>query len=408
MNHKVLAVAAVLIIVAAGAGIYILTDRGSEDGKSTAGQHFTDAAGRDVIAPDNLDKGIIAVGSIGPLRILSMFDAASKVVECDRGDVLDNKNGRAYSYAWPFDQITSYHADNALDTSTVESIAGKQPSLVIVGNNVWTGYRDNVEYLARSCTVMVLNNQSMTAYFDSDGKLESSLRQNIELVGNMVDEADRASEVISGIEGIISDIRSLSGTSDIGSYAAGLTISGSNSLNTTFPVYLPYDLTGATNAYKGGSTASKVVINIEDLDDPSVVDIDMIFIDPSSSDKVSTTDSQLFMKYIHGLNNDSDPSNDVRIYVTVPIVWDSINYDCVLASAYCISHILYGNLASEQVADKIANVFTTFYGEEHGRGVFDAMTSFFDDKSAAAGQELPLLSEIVIRENGGTYSFARA
>lgn len=409
MNTKHIAVTAVVVIAVAAIGIYVVTDNGSDnENKSTAGQTFTDAVGREVIVPDSLDNGIIAVGSIGPLRILSMFDSASEVIECDKGDVTDNKNGRGYSYAWPYDRLTDYHDDNKLESATVEKIAKKNPSLVIVGKNVYSNYKDNVESLAKACTLIVLNSQTMATMWDDDYCLESTLKANIELVGNMVNEPHRAKDVIDGIESIMRDIRGFAGTSDTNVYVAGVTISGSNILNTTFPTYLPFKLIGANNAYKGKSTDAKVVLNVEDFSNPSVVDVDMIVIDPSSSDKVKEPDSQYFLKYFYELNNDSDPGNDVKLYVTTPIVWDSINYDCALASSYYIEYLLYGKLTHDQVVKKINDVFVTFYGEEHGKNVFADMKTFFEGKSSANNVEFPLLSEVKITESSGTYSVSAA
>jgi len=407
MNQKVIAVVAIAIIAVVAVGVYLALGQGGTEEKGTGGETFTDAVGREVVAPENLDNGIVAIGSIGPLRILSMFESASKVIECDKGDVTDKKNGRGYSYAWPYDQLTSYHDDNKLESATVDKIAQLKPSLVIVGNNVYSNYKDNVDILAKACTVVVLHNQTMATMWDDNNKLEATLKFNIELVGNMVNEAKRAKEVISGIEGIMDDIRSLKGQSDVNVYVAGVTISGSNTLNTTFPTYLPFKLIGANNAYKGGSTDSRVTINVEDLANKAVVDVDMIVIDPSSSDKVKEIDSQNFLKYFYGLNNDDDPLNDVAMFVTVPIVWDSINYDCALASAYYIEYLLFGTLTQNQVVEKIENIFKVFYGS-HGTDVYSKMITFFEGKSADNNVEFPLLAEVVITEKDGVYSFAAA
>ena len=126
------------------------------------------------------------------------------------------------------------------------------------------------------------------------------LRVNVDLLGQVLKKEDRASEIISGIEGILSDLRGISGTSDQNVYIAGVTISGSNTLNTTFPVYIPFDLTGTSNAYQG-STENKVVLRVEAF---TTMDIDMMIVDPSSSDKVGEADSQYLMEYVylHGLD----------------------------------------------------------------------------------------------------------
>ena len=94
----------------------------------------------------------------------------------------------------------------------------------------------------------------------------------------------------------------------------------------------------------------------------------------------------------------------------MPIVWDSINYDCALASAYYVSHLVYGNLTAGEVEEKIVHVFEVFYGEEHGSGVFDSMKEFFVGKSSVNGQVMPLLKEVVVEYDSSTgkYRFAAA
>jgi iron complex transport system substrate-binding protein len=224
------------------------------------------------------------------------------------------------------------------------------------------------------------------------------------MIGKILGKESRAKELASGMESIVADLKKLSGTSEKNVYVAGVTINGSNTLNTTFPVYFPFNLVNANNAYKGDSTAYKVVLNVEQL---AKMKIDLTIIDPSSSNKLAEQDSQLVMKYIHGINNDSDKTNDIPLYVTVPIVWDSINYDCALASAYYIEYLLYGTLTHDQVVKKIENVFKVFYGD-HGKNVLSDMSKFFVEKSSANNVELPILSEVKIVLENGKYLFKAA
>ncbi len=409
MDNRVLAGIVVIIVIIAAVAAYVVVsdDDESEHSQQGADGTVTDALGRVVEIPDSLENGIVTVGGTGPLRFVSMFDVFDHVIEVDEGDITDSKNGRVYSYAYPydtFDTSTQSHPDNILEAATVEKIAAKNPSVVVTNVSMWNNNSENFSILSRACTVVVLMDQDMNVMTDSDGKLADYLVFNIELLGAVFGMQDRAEELVTGIQGILDDIYSLVGHSDLSVYVAGLTIQGSNTLNTTFPTYLPFVLTGVDNAYKGGSTENKVVLNVEDL---TMMDFDLILIDPSSSDKVDEQDSQLVMEYIYRLNNDGDPSNDVRMYVTVPIVWDSINYDCALACCYYVEYLLYGTLTLDEVQEKIVSVFELFYGDA-GSNVFDDMTEFFVGKSSSSGQEMPLLGEVKIVRSGGSYAFAAA
>lgn len=410
MDKKVIiAILAAAIIVVAAVGIFMGTGDKDNDDKPT-GETVTDALGREVEIPSNLDRGIITLGSNGPLRFASMFDVIDDIIEVDKGDVTDAKNGRAYSYAFAYDRLdveTQTHADNKLESATVEIIGEKNPSLIITSNSVWNNNAENFKILEKKCTIVVLMDQQMQYMCDENGKLSEYMTFNINILGKVLNKEDRAKELISGIEGIIQDIMKNKGDTDTKVYVAGVTINGSNPLNTTFPIYLPFNINGVKNAYDLGSTANKAELRIEDF---TKMDIDMIVVDPSSSDQIKgNMNSQLVMQYIHGINNDSDKSNDIPIYITVPIVWDSINYDCALASAYYTSYLVYGNLTHDQVEEKIRNIFNVFYGEENAKYVFDDMEAFFAAKSAGASQKMPFLGEVVILKNDdGSYSFGAA
>ncbi len=401
---------AVVAVVAIAAVAVAFNGGGSDKDSSESDDIVVDALGRKVTIPENLDRGIVTIGSSGALRFVSMFDVYDHIIEVDEGDITDSKNGRAYSYAFAYDKLdvkTQSHPDSKLETETMEKIGNKNPALVVTMESVWNGYSTNFSILAERCPVIVLKNQEMKFMTDDEGSLAEYFKFNVNILGKVLDKEDRAKEIISGVEGIIKDIASIGNGSDLRFYVAGVTISGSNTLNTTFPTYMPFSINGITNAYDLGSTDNKVVLTVERF---TTLDIDMIVVDPSSSDKIKgNNDSQYVLEYVYRLNNDSNPSNDIPIYITVPIVWDSINYDCALASAYYTASLAYGNMTVEQVEEKIDHIFEVFYGAENSKNVFEDMKSFFVQKSTANGQEMPVLGEVVIKHDSSKgYYFAAA
>ena len=381
---------------------------GAKEGAAQASASFvTDAVGRSVPVPASLDGGIVTVGSSGPLRFLSIFDVFDKVVQVDKGDVTDNKNGRGYSYAYAYDAFgpERYHPDSKLEAETVEKIGARNPSLIIVQQSVYESYRDNCELLASRFPLLVLPAQSMTELWDADYRLAPWYTASVRSLGAVLRREPRAEEHIAAVEAIMADIRSLAKPGSAAPakrvYVAGLTWQGSNELTTTFPTYLPLMLVGGVNAH-GGSEASRVVMDVEAI---TKIPMDYFVIDPSSSDKLATPNSQLILEWLHKRNNDGDPTNDVRLFVTLPMVWDSANYDCVLAGAYYLSSILYGAPSEATLMAKIDGVFRAYYGER-GAAVYPGMKAFFAGKSAANGVELPLLKEVRVTLSGGTYGLA--
>ena len=166
---------------------------------------------------------------------------------------------------------------------------------------------------------------------------------------------------------------------------------------------MPLMLVDGINAH-GGTQTGRVNMDTEAV---ALLDIDMVVIDPSSSDKLSTVDSQAILEMIYTRNTDLNNSNDITLYITLPMVWDSANYDCVLAGAYYMAHLLYGTLTISEVEAKVVEVFEAFYGDD-GTGVFNSMKLFFQGKSGAHGQQMPLLRQVQVALSGSTYSIVAA
>jgi ABC-type Fe3+-hydroxamate transport system substrate-binding protein len=403
MKNKILAILAVAILFAAGVGVIVLT-RDNNNTKASGPQTVVDGAGRNVTVPTSLEHGIVTLGGVDPLRFISYLGAGDSVIEVDKGDVTDPKNGRGYSYAYNYTGLP-YHPDNALSGEDTERIGNLQPSLIVVGSNVYSAAKANVDLLAQTTSVVVLYSFSSTSpFWDANYKLNSTFSAQIVLLGKLLHRETRASQLISGIEGLFQDIRSNVGTSSIKSYVAGVTFQGSNPLDYTFPFYAPLVLINGTNVYTTPGTLARVQINVETF---PVLDPDVVLIDPSSSDKLSDANSQLVMKYIFGVNNDTDASNDIRMYSVIPIVWDGTNWDCAVAASYYLEHIIYGKFTMEEVRSKITAAFQVFYGS-NGTGVLDSMSQFFVSKSTNNGVELPLLGEVKVTYEGGKYLFKRA
>lgn len=400
----VLLLGVVMLLVACGqeAGQPSSAQQGADEAVRlpTAGMEVRDAVGRAVTVPPTLDGGIVTVGSSGPLRFLSIFDVFDHVVQVDRGDVTDRKHGRGYSYAYPYHEFGAeqYHPDNSLESETVERIGARNPSLIIIQESVYHNFTENAELLATRFPVVVISRQYMDRLWNEEYQLADWYTDTVTMIGTMVGMPGRAAEHITDLNAIISDIRSLVGSNDQPVYVAGLTWQGSNELTATFPTYLPLMLVDGVNA-RAGDEVARVLL------DPEVVtglDISYFVMDPSSSDKLLTPDSQLVLEWLYLRNNDGNSETDVPMYVTLPMVWDSANYDAVLAGAYYLNHVLYDSLDREAVEARINGVYSAYYGER-GPQVFPAMRAFFEVKSAENNVELPLLREVRVVSESGQY-----
>lgn len=379
---------------------------GGSGGGSGSGEYVIDAAGRQVEIPESLDGGIVTVGSIGPLRFLSIFGLQYKVIEVDEGDATDPKNGRGYSYAYDFSRVAT-HPDNVLSSNTVESIASKHPSLVLIQKSVYDGYKDLAEDLSRTVPVIVVHAQSTSDFFTENLQVAEWYADCITMLGKVLDMEYTASEHLYKLACLFKDVRSLCTGEPGVTYVAGVTFSGSNQLNTTFPTYLPLNLTLGNNAYTGGSTANKIDLTVEEAVN-CILSADRIVVDPSSADKLKENNSQLILEELYRLNNDSDPDNDMPIYAGIPIVWDNMNYDCVVACAYYMAYLQYGTITMDELNERIQNTFQTFY-RDAGTHVFERMCDFFEEKCAMYGCDMPLLSELRVNiGSDGKYTLVPA
>jgi iron complex transport system substrate-binding protein len=381
----------VILVIAAGAGYMLIPQNTGHDGD-------TDGAGRPLSVPGNLERGIVTIGGTDPLRFVSYFNMNDHVIQVDSGDVNDPKNGRAYSYAYDYTNLP-YHGDNVLSSADVERIGGLNPSLIIVGANVYSSYKNNVDILANRTSVVVLHNIPTDSLIcDNDDKLNDIFVKQLEMLGKVLGKEERANELRDGINGILSDIR-MSVSERTAKYdkiyVAGVTYQGSNPLNATFPIYAPLMLLDADNvAGATHSNSPKVLLTAEQV---SNLNMNLILLDPSSSDKIK--DSQGVMEYIR--------LYDIPVYVVIPIVWDGINYDCVMACAYYLSYLLFDSMTKEEAERKIVGVFEFFYGA-NGTDVLEKMTGFFVDKSEQNGVELPLMKKVKVTGTAGNYSFVGA
>ncbi|MDR0309624.1 MAG: hypothetical protein LBH88_02560, partial [Candidatus Methanoplasma sp.] len=92
MNNKLIAIFAIVIIVVAGAGVvFLLTQDNSVEGKT-----ITDARGREVAVPDEINS-ILAIKSCS-LQLVSFFDAVNKVTWLDINESFDAEDNRTHTF----------------------------------------------------------------------------------------------------------------------------------------------------------------------------------------------------------------------------------------------------------------------------------------------------------------------
>ena len=394
MNWKTAAAVAVIAIVVVAVAAYAISGwnggSGTDDGDTGTGT-VIDSAGRTVQIPDSLDNGIVVIGSSqSPLRMLSMFDTYDLIIEVDQNEVNNPLNGRGYAFAYDFTGMR-YHASNVLEGSTVQSIGESDPSLIIVSDKVYASYSANVELLAQYYPTYVIN-VDLDIWDGSLGGISDEMADAITTLGALLGQEDRAGELVDGIDSIVKDIRSLVGESDLQAFLAGSNYNGTNTLNTTLAHYQPFEIAGINNAYKGNETG-KIEIPAAQIGN---LDIDIVFLDPSTAEKYSDPTSQAVMKYLY--------ENDIEIRCGFPVMGFGTNFDSVLVCSYYIAYCVYGGIGWDDLYEKMESVYTVFYGDA-GEGVLDAMISAYDDRIAQFGQDFQPFDSVEVVYSNGTYRF---
>ena len=394
MNWKTAAAVAVIAIVVVAVAAYAISGwnggSGTDDG-DTGTETVIDSAGRTVQIPDSLDNGIVVIGSSqSPLRMLSMFDTYDLIIEVDQNEVNNPLNGRGYAFAYDFTGMR-YHASNVLEGSTVQSIGESDPSLIIVSDKVYASYSANVELLAQYYPTYVIN-VDLDIWDGSLGGISDEMADAITTLGALLGQEDRAGELVDGIDSIVKDIRSLVGESDLQAFLAGSNYNGTNTLNTTLAHYQPFEIAGINNAYKGNETG-KIEIPAAQIGN---LDIDIVFLDPSTAEKYSDPTSQAVMKYLY--------ENDIEIRCGFPVMGFGTNFDSVLVCSYYIAYCVYGGIGWDDLYEKMESVYTVFYGDA-GKGVLDAMISAYDNRIAQFGQDFQPFDSVEVVYSNGTYRF---
>lgn len=397
MNVKASSVATVAVLLMAGIGLLsIQEDSNLRDHSLIAGSSGTvmDFAGREVLIPENLDDGIITVGRLSTLRWLAYFpDAMENVIMYDKGikDALGT-SGAAYTYAYKkeLEDLPIHTNESMIDSEDMYKL---KPSLILVNSDVYGNHKNRCDILARFFPLVVVDEMadlSQVGFWDSEFNLSQRFVDQADLYGKILKMEERGKEVKDIFQKHIDNIRGMVTPNDFTAYIAGPMYKGSHILNETFPEYIALNLAGGTNAYPSETKLDMLKLDIEEF---GKLNFDTIFFDPSSADKLDS--SQLALKSLY--------QKDVPIYIIIPSIHHGSNWDCVLAGAYYLAHIVNKTEnTNEDIEILTKSVFTDFYGE-CGENIFDQMTEFFIEFGERSNNYTHLLEEVKVAFNGDKY-----
>lgn len=371
MSKQLIAVALVAVVVIAAAAVIVIS--GHDDGEKEP-LTTIDAAGND-ISGDFDDSRIMTIG-VGTLRWVSYFGLEDNVVCIDAGDAnASSWNGKGYRSLFDFDanaliahmkgsqaepvesHVKDYgmavHDHNGFSTANLESLAGwnEKPTLTIVSKSVYDGFTAEFkEGLSKLTKVVVI--YEVDEFVDESMELSGDFKSNTAIMGTVLGKQDRAKQFEDGINALFKDISGLVDGKDpvYGSaYIGSASLSGSKDLTSTVGSYLPFQLAGIMNSYKGAGTTA-VDIGSEGI---SSCNPDVIFMDLSGTTKFMSDASKPIRVYAQ--------QNGLSVYTLLPYFWFGYNFDNAIADAYFLIYACYdGILTYEKCIEKMADVYELF------------------------------------------------
>lgn len=422
MGKQLIAVAVVAIVAVAAVAFVALSGNDSGNDEPSA---FYDAAGNDISG--GFDGSRIMTVGVGTLRWVSYFGLEDSVVCIDAGDAnASSWNGKGYRSLFSFDSsalikhmsgsqadpveshVEQYgmaiHDHNGFSTSNLESLAkwSDKPTLTIVSKSVYDGFNEEFRTgLSRLTDVVVI--YEVDEFVDGEMKLGKDFESNLAIMGKVLGMEDRAGQLEDGILDMFDDISGLaSGKTPIygSAYIGAASLSGSKDLKYSVGSYLPFQLAGISNAYKGDGTTS-VDTGSEGL---SACNPDVIFMDLSGTSKFLKDESKSVRVYAQ--------QHELPVYTLLPYFWFGYNFDNALADAYFLIYACYdGILTYDQCIQRIAAVYELFMpgaadlesGDAHGgRVVIDNMNAYY----SATGSGLTFDGSMLACDE--SYAFAKA
>lgn len=279
-----------------------------------------DMLGREVEVPDKIDR-IIGIEA-GALRLLVYMQHKDKVVGIEDNEKATGAGGRAKPYVFANPDLLDLPSIGPMHGGDPELIVAAQPDVIF-----WT-YTDNAKaddlQSKTGIPVIALN------YGDLN-KNRETLYEALELVGEVMGNRERASEVRTFIDGRIRELDEM--TSDSNStkvYVGGIGFRGAHGMLSTEPSYSSLEFVN------GNNVASSLGLEHAFVDKEKILDWnpEVIFVDEGG---LSIAETELS----DGTYDTVEAVESGRVYAVLPYNWYTTNYGTVLANSYYIGKILY-------------------------------------------------------------------
>jgi iron complex transport system substrate-binding protein len=326
---------------------------------------LTDVLEREVFIPENVNR-ILAVGS--SLREIVAFGAAEKVVgieyrEKAKTDEKGAPQGSDLPYMLAFPELYDLPVVNVGVGGSGfnhEIIIKLNPDIIFMG----ASNSQHVNDLEAKTGIPVI-----ALYTDPIGTTEQDklFYKSLRVIGDALDEVERAEELFSIIEDYIQDLqertRNISAEKKLTAYIGGRAFFGSHGITGTDPQWPPFNWTNVLNpAHELSDRSSGLSIDREVLFGWNP---DVIFLSPVS---MPIIEEELRTSPFRELK----AVQDKNVHIILPYCWYAYNKENAIADAYYAGKVIYPEVFEDiDIDEKSIEIYNKFYGDRAEQAYYE-------------------------------------
>lgn len=349
MNNKIIAIVIVAVIAVAAVGIgmsQLMKD--NDDGP------IVDSRGRTVEVGE-IDT--ILCHNCCSLELTSYFKAVDKVVAIDKNDAI--APNKTYTQVYK----TKFAALDKIDCSNLESIIVLNPSIVVTS----TVAVEDIDNMQQKLDIPVYAINADLEFGDD------AWFEQIEKLGKLFDEKDRAKQIVDGVKSIISEIREGELTTDVTGYACGMMFYGSGPIPflKVSGDYLPFIFSGMKNSNASSNAGVGKQPYVITAETAAAESFDYVFADAMGAADV--------VAYINDHRSELEATvakaafTNGHVYRTMAYKMWGTQWDNQLINCLYVAKTVNPSAYSWEFEDKADEVFKVLYGE--GKYTYSQVTN---------------------------------
>ena len=307
---------------------------------------FTDALGREVEIPQNVDR--IVCAGVGALRYVCYMGAQDTVVGVEEHET-EAVIQRLYTYV-NHDQFSSLPVIGMKDEPDAETIIQIDPQVIVL-----SAYLDGADALQEKTGIPVV------VVPGSDTTLDDKAYETIRMLGELLGREEKAAELTAYLKGVAEDLESrtanIPDSEKPSVYVCGVSFKGSHGFEGTEAYYGPFELIHAKNlANETSDTNTAFSIDPEQVLswDPEIIFVDYNGLSLIREDYQNQPD---FYNALSAVQNG-------RVYAQISFRHCASNLETALADAYYAATVMYPDqFADVDPATKADEIFTELLGK---------------------------------------------